>query len=89
MVSATKTTELAYKRSRRRPLTTAFLDEVFPCNPIPFAAGLTELVRMEGSDSIQSDEAKAILWILMAQAYGQSAKIDLADEWSRLAKIAG
>jgi hypothetical protein len=58
----------------------------FPCNPIPFAKGLAELVKQEGTDSIQSDNAKSILWVLMAQAYGQIATIDLCDEWRRLDK---
>jgi hypothetical protein len=53
-----------------------------PCNPKPFANGLTEF----DSASIQSDEAKKILWVLMAQAYGQLATIDLMDEYSRLSE---
>lgn len=58
----------------------------FPINPIPFAEGLAKLVRLEGTGSITSDEAKSILWVLMAQAYGQLTTIDLCDEWSRLYK---
>ena len=27
-----------------------------------------------------------VLWILMSQAYGQLATIDLCDEWDRLVK---
>lgn len=46
----------------------AFKDECFPCNPIPFATGLADLVRERGTDSIQSDDAKKILWVLMSQA---------------------
>jgi len=64
----------------------AFKCECFPCNPLPFAKALGDLVRENGTDTIKSDEAKAILWILMAQAYGQMARIDLCDEWSRLDK---
>ncbi len=56
----------------------------FPCNPIPFATALADLVRECGTDSIKGDDAKRILWILMAQAYGQSARIDLLDEWAKL-----
>lgn len=51
-----------------------------PCNPKPFAAGLAEF----DSGSIRSDEAKRILWVLMAQAYGELATIDLCNEWKRL-----
>lgn len=65
-------------------LQTAMFDSCFPCNPVPFAIGLAEYVKSHGSDSIKSDEAKRILWVLMAQAYGQLASIDLCDEWSRL-----
>ena len=70
-------------------LTTAMFSPCFPCNPLPFAKGLGDLVRERGTDSIQSDEAKAILWVLIAQAYGQLATIDLYEEWRRLDKAHG
>jgi hypothetical protein len=65
-------------------LTKAMESDAFPCNPIPFANGLAELVRERGTDSIKSEDARRILWILMAQSYGQLAKIDLCDEWDKL-----
>lgn len=65
-------------------LTEALNSPCFPCNPIPFATGLANYVRENGTDSIQSDDAKRILFILMAQAYGQLATIDLSSEWCRL-----
>ena len=64
----------------------ALESEAFPCNPIPFANALAEHVIEFGTDSIKSDEAKRILWILMGQAYGQLATIHLCDEWDRLIK---
>jgi hypothetical protein len=67
-------------------LSQAMFSPSFPCNPIPFAKGLAELVKSEGTDSIRSDNAKRILWVLMAQAYGQLATIDLCVEWGRLDK---
>lgn len=70
--------------SKESRLQAAMFDPCFPCNPIPFALGLAEHVKAHGSDSIKSDEAKRILWILIAQAYGQLARVDLCDEWSRL-----
>ena len=70
-------------------ISTAMFSNCFPCNPIPFANGLAELVMDKGTDSIQTDEAKRILWILMAQAYGQLATVSLCDEWSRLANSDG
>jgi len=63
--------------------------ESFPCNPIPFANALADHVRVFGTDSIKTDDAKRILWILMGQAYGQLGTIDLSDEWDRLTKRGG
>lgn len=59
----------------------AMFSSSFPCNPKPFANALFENFDAE---SIKSDEAKQILWVLMAQAYGQLATIDLHNEWRRL-----
>jgi hypothetical protein len=69
-------------------LTTALDSECFPCNPIPFANGLAELVRDQGTDAIKTPDAQRILWILMAQSYGQMATIDLTNEWSKLNRVA-
>ncbi len=65
-------------------LDTAIFSESFPCNPIPFANGVADHVREHGTDSVRSDSVKRILWILMSQAYGQMATIDLCAEWDRL-----
>lgn len=73
----------------RERLVHAFQSPSLPCNPIPFAKGLSELVKDTGSDGIMSDEAKAMLWILNVQAYGQFGEIDLSKEWSRLDKAIG
>lgn len=70
-------------------LETAMFDASFPCNPIPFATGIADYVREHGTDSIRSDVAKRILWILMSQAYGQMASIDLCAEWDRLYSLYG
>jgi len=67
-------------------LTSAMFDQSFPVNPIPFAQGLTDYVKERGTDSIKSDEAKQMLWVLMAQSYGQLNMIDLTTEWGRLYK---
>lgn len=71
------------------PVYKAIDDESFPCNPIPFANALADHVREFHTDSIKTDDAKKILWILMGQAYGQMATIDLNDEWDRLTKRGG
>lgn len=73
----------------KNPVYTAIDGESFPCNPIPFANSLADHVREFGTDSIKTDDAKKILWILMGQAYGQLATIDLSDEWDRLTKRGG
>ena len=67
-----------------QPHIDAIESESFPCNPIPFANALSELVRENGTDSIKGRDAKRVLWILMSQAYGQMATIDLSEEWCTL-----
>ena len=68
-------------------LTNAMFSSAFPCNPIPFAQGLADFIRDNQTDTIQSDEAKRILWVLMAQAYGQVSMVDLSGEWQRLHNV--
>lgn len=70
-------------------LSEAIFAPSFPCNPVPFALGLGELIQEKGTDAIKSDEAKRILWVLMAQAYGQIGGVDLSNEWDRLANTDG
>jgi hypothetical protein len=55
-----------------------------PCNPKPFAHALAENFD---SASIKTDEAKQLLWVLMAQAYGELATIDLYEEYKRLSDL--
>lgn len=61
----------------------AMFSPTFPCNPRPFARALDRLCDGD-TGAIRSDEAKRILWILMAQAYGQLAKVDFYEEYARL-----
>jgi len=42
------------------------------------------LVKERGTNFIKSDEAKKILWVLLAQSYGELSMIDLSTEWKRL-----
>tara|TARA_Y100001938_G_scaffold150863_1_gene243941 strand:- start:3467 stop:3709 length:243 start_codon:yes stop_codon:yes gene_type:complete len=63
---------------------TAMFERGFPCNPRPFLAGLLDYIEEHGTQSIRSNEAKQILFVIMAQAYGQLSTIDLCDEWRRL-----
>ena len=62
----------------------AMFNESLPCNPLPFLNTLTNNVRTEGTDHIKTDKAKALLWVILAQSYGQTFKIDSWDEWLRL-----
>jgi hypothetical protein len=63
---------------------TAMFDNSFPVNPIPFALTLAKMCKTGGTDIIQTDEARMVLWTLMAQSYGQLTTVGLYEEWSRL-----
>jgi len=70
----------------------AFLMETFPCNSIPFLRRLREILDESKTNSFQllPDDAKlkarACMWVLMGQLYGQMATIDLGQEWQALRK---
>jgi hypothetical protein len=67
----------------------AFMRSGLPCNPTPFATALLTGVRENGMEWIESDEAKAILWVLMTQAYNSCGCLhyNQPDEWERLFKV--
>ena len=75
------------EQKRLERLTEAMFDTSFPVNPIPFANGISELVMNGDAEDIKSDKARAMLWVLMAQSYGQMATIHLCEEWRRLCKV--
>lgn len=54
-------------------LSQAMFENSLPCNPIPFANGLVKGCKENGTDWIQSNTAKRILFILIQQAYGTAA----------------
>jgi len=68
----------------------AFMSECFPCNSIPFLTRLRELLtesQTNGLTYLSEDgklKARACMWILMAQLYGQMATINLSQEWDTL-----
>lgn len=70
----------------------AFLSETFPCNSIPFLArlrGILDESKTNGLAYLPDDarlKARACMWILIAQLYGQMEVIDLGQEWSALRK---
>jgi hypothetical protein len=58
-----------------------------PVNPLPFLNKAAELIRENDTGYVRSDKVKAVLWIVLAQAYGQLAVIDLNKEWDRLKQV--
>jgi len=69
-----------------KELSNAMFRNALPCNPIPFSNGITQGCTKNGSDYIQTDEAKRILYVLLCQAYGQIFNLNGFDEFNRLRK---
>ena len=65
----------------------AMFEDALPVNPLPFLHKTIELIKENGTDYIKTDHIKAILWILLAQSYGQLATIDLCMEWEGLRRV--
>jgi len=68
----------------------AFMSESFPCNAIPFLTRIREILdkgNTNAFDSLSAEgklKARACMWILLGQLYGQTATINLSEEWSYL-----
>ena len=68
----------------------AFMSKSFPCNSIPFLTRLRELLNESQTNGLayleEEDKlkARACMWILLGQLYGQLATINLSEEWSYL-----
>jgi hypothetical protein len=84
MTEDSKTIQDVFGRLKRKELSKGMFAEFTPCNPIPFLNGLVEGCKVEGTDYIQTDEAKRILFTILQQAYGTAFKIDSFDEFKRL-----
>ena len=68
-------------------LSQAMFEDSLPCNPIPFANGLIKGCRENGTDWIQSNTAKRILFVLIQQAYGRASfNLDAFAEFQYLLK---
>jgi hypothetical protein len=65
-------------------LSRAMFNNSFPCNPLPFLIGLIEGVKNYGTDYLKTVEAQRILFVVIAQSYGQLFDIDSLTEFSRL-----
>lgn len=73
-----------FDRLKRKELEKGMFADFSPCNPIPFLNGLIEGCKAEGTDYIQSDGAKRILFTIIQQAYDTAFRIDSFDEFKRL-----
>lgn len=68
----------------------AFNSPCFPCNSLPFLRRIGEILEensTNGLGALQGEanvKARACMWVLMGQLYGQMAEIDLCEEWERL-----
>jgi len=65
-------------------LSNVMFSPAFPCNPIPFANGIIQGIKDNGTDWITSEQAKRILYILIAQSYGQGFNIESYQEYTNL-----
>jgi len=65
-------------------LSRAMFSPAFPCNPIPFLSGLITGCKNNGFDWLETNEAKRILFIVIALSYGQSFKLDSYLEFKSL-----
>lgn len=63
----------------------AFYCSSLPCNPLPFINRLQELCS-ENKNNITSMQAKANLYILLTQCFGQLFSIDDMDLFTELKK---
>jgi len=68
----------------------ALFYEAFPSNSCPFLKRIEELLKENRTNSLMSlkgkelDKAKACLFILLGQSYGQLFQIESVDEFERL-----
>ena len=69
-----------------KELSQAMFCNSMPCNPQPFINGLNEGCKTNGSNYIETDEAKRLLFVLLCQSYGQLFNIDSLTEFGRLLK---
>ena len=66
---------------------TAFMQKSLPCNPLPFLYALADCVKENGTEWITTDEAKAMIHLILQLSYGQLYRLDGEKEYKRLAKV--
>lgn len=64
--------------------TRAFRADSLPCNPRPFITALASLVETDGPAVLQAPKGRAVLWVLLSQAFGQCATVNLMSLWDEL-----
>jgi hypothetical protein len=70
----------------------AFRSDCFPCNSLPFLCRMVAILQENSTNNpgplspSPKADYDACLWIVMGQAHGQMATINLNDEWDRLNK---
>jgi len=62
----------------------AMFNDTLPCNPIPFLNALITRVKSHDSLWLKSDEAKRIMWVILAMMYSQTACIDMCIQYEEL-----
>lgn len=65
-----------------------FLSDSFPCNSKPFLRRLGELLDERGTNSLmnlrEDHDVRAVMWVLVAQLYGQLGVVNVEHEWEWL-----
>lgn len=65
----------------------AFRADAFPSNPRPFLRALDSHCEQHGSGALDSDDARAVMLVLIQMAWGQLARVDTVAEFERLDKV--
>ena len=78
----------------------AFQSTCLPCNSIPFLNRLLEILKERETNSLELlrnsetaenrvalRRAKAVMWVLLSQLYGQLSHVDLWAEWDELNRL--
>ena len=78
----------------------AFQSASLPCNSIPFLNRLLELLKERetnsldllrnsetAEDRVALRRAKAVMWVLLSQLYGQASTVDLYAEYDELNRL--
>ena len=65
---------------------TAFRKKALPESALPFLFALADCTARGGQVFLKTDEAKAMLFVLLQMAYGKAFRLEAATEHKRLDK---